>query len=116
MILIDFQQIYASILGIQRLPSGRFPERLDSDAYALPLAEYTRLATISAAREQEVDAIVINSDGNQQRRDYLLGLLGPGAVERVVDPGIEVVTRRLSVNGVLSDQCRDATNRWFLRI
>ena len=115
-ILIDFQQIYAGILGIERLPNGRFPERLDSDAYALALAEYGRRAMITGAVTQEVDAIVTNSDGNQTRRDFLLGLLGPGASERVIDPGIAVVERRLSVDGVLSDQCREAISRWFSRI
>ena len=115
-VLIDFQQIYASLLGIQRLPSGRFPERLESDAYALALTEYARLSMIRGAVTQEVDAIVTNSDGNQQRRAYLLSLLPPGAIERVVDPGLAVVRQRLSVDGVLSQQCQEAANRWFLRI
>ena len=115
-VMIDFQQIYAGILGIQRLPSGRFPERLDSDAYALALAEYARRAMITGAVAQEVDAIVTNSDGNQTRRDFLLGLLGPGAAERVIDPGLAVVRQRLTVNGVFSMQCQEAANRWFSRI
>ena len=72
--------------------TGRFPERLDADAYALALAEFVRLSTIRAAREQEVDPIVTNSDGNRDRRGFLLGLLGPGATERVIDPGRDVVT------------------------
>ena len=116
-VIIDFQQIYAALLGIKRNPeTGRFPERLDADAYALALAEFVRLSTIRAAREQEVDPIVTNSDGNRDRRGFLLGLLGPGATERVIDPGRDVVTARLSVNGQLSRQCGDAIQRWFGRL
>ena len=115
-IMIDFQAIYANLVGVERLPSGRFPERLDSDAHALPMAEYVRRAAITGAVTQQVDAIVTNSDGDLTRRAFLLGLLGAGAEERVIDPGIEVVTERLSVDGVLSDQCRSATSRWYARL
>ena len=86
-IMIDFQAIYANLVGVERLPSGRFPERLDSDAHALPMAEYVRRAAITGAVTQQVDAIVTNSDGDLTRRAFLLGLLGAGAEERVIDPG-----------------------------
>ena len=115
-VLIDFQAIYSSILKIERLPNGRFPERRPEHQYALPMTEYIRRAAITGAMTQEVDAIVTNSDGNAERRTFLLGLLGPGATERVIDPGLEVVTERLSVDGTLSDQCRDAINRWYGRL
>ena len=118
-VIIDFQQIYAALLGIKRNPeTGRFPERLDADAYALALAEYVRLSTIRAAREQEIDVIATNSDGDGRRRQFLLGLLGPGSTERVIDPGIEVVTQRLTVgvNFEPSEQCRKAINRWYGRL
>ena len=114
--MIDFQRIYAGLLGIERLADGRFPERVDSDAYALPMAEYVRQAAITGAVTQEVGAIVTNSDGDRRRRDFLLGRLGPGATERIVDPGIEVVSQRLSVDGTLSDQCRAAIGRWYGRL
>ena len=57
-----------------------------------------------------------NSDGSPRRREYLRGLLGPGAVETVLDPGREVVAQRLSVDGRLSDQCNEAIQRWYTRI
>ena len=41
-VVVEFQEIYATLLGIRRLPSGRYPERLESDAYIMPLVEYTR--------------------------------------------------------------------------
>ena len=42
-VVIDFQSLYASVLGIERDPeTGRYPERLLSQAYGLALAEYIR--------------------------------------------------------------------------
>lgn len=115
-VLIDFQALYASLLGIRRDPeTGRYPERLDIQDFALPIAEYVRLTMINRAVENEVDVVATNSDGAPQRRGFLLGLLGPGAVERVIDPGIEVVRERLAVDGVLSTQCEQAIGRWYAR-
>ena len=112
-VLIEFQELYATLLGIERLPSGRYPERLDSDAYALPLTEYVRRTAITAARERDITVIVTNSDGTPERRTALLGFIGPGSSEIVVDPGEDVVTRNLSRGGKLSNQCRDAKDRWY---
>ena len=61
----------------------------------------------------DIEIIATNSDGSPQRREYLRGLLGPGAVETVLDPGRTIVEERLSINGVLSQQCRNGINRWF---
>ena len=98
-----------------RLPNGRYPERLERDAYALSLAEYQRHAIITGATQREIDVITTNSDGSPARRQRLLGLLGPGAVERVIDPGREIVTARLSdsLTGTLSDGCGKAIERWY---
>lgn len=116
-LLIDFQGFYAAVLGIQRDPeTGRYPEREESDEYALPVAEYMRRSAITVALSNELFAVVTNSDGDSERRSFLLGLLGADASERVVDPGLEVVRGRLSVEGVLSDQCGDAIDRWYTRI
>ena len=90
-VLVDFQSIYATLLGLERLPNGRYPERLESQAYALATTEYVRRATITAARERQIDVIATNSDGSVVRRRQLLSLLGPGASERVIDPGRDVV-------------------------
>ena len=56
-ILIDFQTLYASLLGIERNPGGRYPERLPQDDYALPLTEYTRRATITGAVERDLTVV-----------------------------------------------------------
>ena len=112
-VLVEFQELYATLLGIERLPSGRYPERLDSDAYALPLTEYVRRAAITSARERDITPIVTNSDGLQERRTALLGYLGPGSREIVVDPGLAVVEANLAIDDEVSEQCRKAINRWY---
>ena len=115
-VVIEFQEIYALLLGVDRLDSGRYPPRLESDAFAMPLTEYLRRTAISAATARDITPIVSNSDGDPERRRALLGFMGPGSRETVIDPGIEVVTERLSVEGYLDPDCRTALNRWYSRI
>ena len=115
-ILVEFQEIYATLLGIERLPSGRYPERQPADEFAIPLSSQIRLGVLAAAKAQEVAAIVTNSDGDSTRRNRLLSQMPFGATERVIDPGFEIVAERLSVNGTLSEQCRGAIRRWYGRI
>ena len=113
---VHFQELYAALLGIQRDPlTGRYPERNPADAYIMPTVEYTRRAIITSAVERDLDVIASNSDGSPVRRAQLLGYLGQGAVERIVDPGRDVVAARLAdpVSGVLSLQCEGALSRWF---
>ena len=112
--IVDFQAIYAALLLLRRGDDGRYPERDPADAHLLALSEYTRKAMISGALLMDIEIIATNSDGSPARREYLRGLLGPGAVETVLNPGQAVVEERLSVNGVLSQQCKNSVNRWFL--
>ena len=114
--IVDFQALYSAALLLRRRDDGRYPERDPADAHLLALAEYVRRAMITGAREMDIEIIATNSDGSPQRREYLRGLLGPGAVEVVLDPGRAAVEQRLSVNGVLSQQCRDGISRWFSRL
>ena len=117
LVVADFQAVYAALILQERLASGRYPERNPAHAaYLLPLAEYTRQAIITGAAEMDVDVIATNSDGNGARRSYLLQRLGPGATERVIDPGIDVVRERLAVDGVLSDSCEGAIQRYYSRL
>ena len=92
-VLADFQSLYAAISGDTRGPDGRFPLR---DDRLLPTVEYLRRAVITAAVNRDIDVIATNSDGDPDRRAMLLGQLGAGATERIVDPGREVVAARLS--------------------
>ena len=114
--LIDFQAIHAALTGVERDPAtGRYPNGsrvLD----LLPLTEFIRQAAIRAARERDVPMVVTNSDGDRGRRDQLLGLMGASAVERVIDPGRGVVEARLSIEGVLTDECGQAIDRWYKRL
>ena len=115
-VILDVQQIYAILLGLERDPStGRYPQRLERDAHALRLAEYLRRVAITAAVARGIRAITTNSDGDPERRRFLLSELGPGATELVIDPGYDEITRRLSVDGNISPQCAQARSRWFDR-
>ena len=118
LVVADFQEILASLLLLERDPvTGRYPQRRESQAsWSLPLAEYVRMTIIGAAQERGVGVITTNSDGSPERRALLLSRLGPGAVERVIDPGLNIVAERLSVDGTLDPACRDAINRWYGRL
>ena len=58
-------------------------------------------------------------DANTANGDFgaYIGLAqGIDASEEILDPGIDVVKRRLSVNGRLSGQCEQAISRWYGRL
>ena len=111
----DFQSIVVALLALVRGPDGKFPVR---PTWVLPLAEYVRQAVITGAQAREIFTIITNSDGSAQRRNALLARLGPGSVERVVDPGFDVVRARLAdeISGELSDDCAGAISRWYSRV
>ena len=115
-VAIDFQAIYAAILLLERRSDGRYPERLAHQSWAIPLTEYIRQAAVTGAALMEIDAIFTNSDGSMARRLSILERLGIGTAEQVIDPGIDVARERLAVDGVLSDQCNEAINRWYGRV
>ena len=62
---------------------------------------------ITGAVARQIDVIATNSDGDPARREFLLGQLGPGATEQIVDPGEGIVGARLSdpETGILSPEC-----------
>ena len=111
-VIADFQSTYAAMTGDQRGPDGRYPLR---DENLLPTTEYVRKAIITAAVGREIFVIATNSDGSPDRRQELLGLLGDGATEQIIDPGEDVVRRRLSTKGALSKECGQAIKRWYGR-
>ena len=116
MVAADYQTILAALTLLEREASGRFPPRRESQAsWLLPLTEYVRMTIIGAAQDRGVDVVTTNSDGSPERRALLLSRLG-GATERVIDPGLNIVTQRLSVDGTLSEQCRGAIQRWYGRL
>lgn len=113
-VVADFQSLVVAVLQHERGPDGTFPPRPD---WVLPMAEHLRREVIDAARAREIDVIATNSDGDEGRRRRLLERMGPGARERVIDPGRAVVTARLSSwSGRLSGACRSAIDRWYGRL
>ena len=83
----------------------------------MPLTEYVRRAIVTGAVNREIDVIATNSDGDPDRRAFLLSQLGEGTTERIVDPGRDVVAARLAdpATGELSGECDAALNRWYGR-
>ena len=118
MVAVGFQEILAMLTMLERGPDGRYPERLASQAsWLLPLTEYTRQAIITGAGLMDVEVVATSSDGAATRRETLLQRLGPGSREIVLDPGRAVVEANLAgPDGVLSDQCGQAINRWYGRL
>ena len=110
--IADFQAVYAALTGDLRGPDGRYPLR---DDRLLPLTEYLRRAIITGSLARDIEVIATNSDGDPARRQFLLGQLGEGATERIVDPGREIVAARLSdpETGILSTECDAAISRWY---
>ena len=86
------------------------------DDFVIPLVEELRRDLVEAATAREIFVIATNSDGSPVKRAALLQLLGPGSAEQVIDPGRDVVTARLSVDGELSVQCEQAIDRWYGRL
>ena len=112
--IADFQAVFAALTGDLRGPDGRFPLR---DERLLPLTEYVRRAIITGSLARDIAVIATNSDGDPARRAFLLEQLGPGAAERIVDPGRETVAARLAdpETGKLSAECGAAIDRWYRR-
>ena len=111
-IVVDYSAIYAALTLAQRGPDGKYPDRPTPDPL-VPLTEVVRQRTIRTAVERDIGVVATNSDGRPARREYLRGLLGAGAVERVVDPGRAVVAARLSGPAGLSEACSAAIDRWY---
>ena len=116
MVAADFQSILVALTLLERRANGRYPNRNPAQAaWLLPMTEAIRQTIITIAAEREIDVVATNSDGSPTRRGFLLSRLGPGAVETILDPGIDVVTQRLAVDGVLSEDCGQAISRWYGR-
>ena len=112
-VIADFQLVYRALTDVERGRDGRYPLR---DERLLPLTEYVRRALITGAVQRDIDVIATNSDGDPERRAFLLSQLGEGATERIVDPGRVIVEARLSDphTGELSAACAAAVSRWYV--
>ena len=116
--VIDFQSILAAVLQLRRGEDGRYPPRDASAERVMPLVEAMRRDAIDYAVSAELEIVATNSDGDPERRQFLLDRLGVGATEIVIDPGREIVEARLadSVTGELTEQCSQAIGRFYDRI
>ena len=112
----DVQSILAALLLLERLPDGRYPERLDDQQYALTMVEYLRTTLIRQALENDQPVIVtISEPPGRPRYTALFALFGGQAKEEVVDPGIGVIVERLTLPGATepSQQCIEAASRYY---
>ena len=111
-VILEIQELYASLLGLRRDPAtGRYPERDERDAHALRLAEYLRRAGITAAVERGIRVITTNSDSDAARRRFLLGELGSGATERIVTVDYDVA-HVAACRGPTAQLRSNAGQRW----
>ena len=117
MIASDFQSVLAALILLQRTEDGRYPPRNPlQDPWLLPMTEAVRQTIITVAVDRDIAVVATSSDGSPARRAHMLERLGPNSVERIIDPGIDVVSARLSgPSGELSDQCRAAITRFYGR-
>ena len=119
LVLVEWQELYRAVTGTRRGPDGKYPERTEADHSLYPLVTYLRTTAIRQAVARDLPLIVTNSDGHPGRRRRLLELMGGSldATERIIDPGRQVVEERLAgPDGVLSDQCAGAVDRWYGRL
>ena len=102
----------------RRDPPARSSPAAAGPAHTPAAPPYVRRAIITGAVARDIEVIATNSDGDPARRAFLLGQLGTGALERIVDPGEAVVSARLAdpETGELSDECDEAIGRWYTRI
>ena len=114
-VVADFQSVVVALLQLERLADGRYPVR---PGWVLPLTEYVRRSIITGAVARDISVVVTNSDGASERRKFLLAQLGPGATEKIIDPGRATVEARLAdaATGQLSPECQQASNRWYARL
>ena len=105
----------AALLLIERLPDGRYPERLDDQAYALAMVEYLRTTMIRRALDDDRPVVATISEPADGPRHTALGaLFGGQAKQEVLDPGLDIIVERLAgPDGQLSQQCTDAVERWY---
>ena len=112
-VLADLTLLWAAVRALRRGPDGRFPVRPDSDP-GLALAAYLRTTAVRQGLQQGRNVIVTTGTPDTalgwQRLAEDAGV--PFNV-RTIDPGRAVVERRLSIGGVVSDDCGRVIRRWY---
>ena len=111
----DFTSILAGLLLLERDPeTGRFPPRDQAAERLIPLVAAIKAAVVREALDRGLTVVETNSNGSPAQRQRLLAALG-GGVERILDPGRQVVEQRLAdpVTSQLSSECKKATGRYY---
>ena len=114
-ILADFTQIWAALRAVEREPDGRFPIRNDSDpSVRTGLTQYVKAAVVRQSLRLGLRTAVTSGTPRTvtkwqqiaREEDALFSV-------QTVDPGIDVVKKRLAVDGELSPECERAIGRWY---
>ena len=86
----------------------------DDPAIQSGLAAYIRAAVVREALRQELRvAVTTGSPDTAVRWSGVAEETGAAFTVMTVDPGESVVRDRLTVNGVLSNECAGAIGRWY---
>ena len=114
-VVADLTAIWAALRGHERNSEGRYPVRTDDDpAIRTGLAAYIRAAVVRQALREDLDVGVTTGTPEMATKwGEVAAESGAAFNVLTVDPGEGVVRDRLSVDGVLSDECAGAIGRWY---
>ena len=114
-IVADLTGLWAALRGMERLPDGKYPVRLDDDpTVRTGLASYARAAVVRQALREGLATAVTSGTPDMATKWAAVAAEhdAPFAVT-TIDPGQPTVTARLAVDGELSPQCQKAVSRWY---
>ncbi len=114
-LLADVTALWAAVGVYDRGPDGRYPVRDDDDP-ALLAALYLQTTLVTYGLERGLNVAATTSRRDQVGRwQTLAASLGADFNVQTIDPGIDVVSERLTDpdTGKLSEECAKAINRWY---
>ena len=114
-VVADLTELWAALRGVRRGPDGRYPIRLDEDpAIATGLAVYQRAAAVRQGLRQGLRvAVTSGTPDTAAHWSEVAREAGAAFTVQTIDPGEAVVRDRLTVDGILPDQCEGAIRRWY---
>ena len=114
-VLADYTAIWAAVRAVERDNEGRYPVRQDSDpAVRSGLVPWVRAAVARQGLRLGLRvAVTSGSPGMATKWQQLAREEDALFALRTIDPGIDVVKKRLAVDGDLSPECERAIGRWY---
>ena len=111
----DLTAIWAALRGVERGPDGHFPIRLGDDpAIRTGLASYIRAAVVRQGLRDGLNvAVTSGSPDTAVKWSVVAEETGATFQVQTIDPGEATVRERLTVDGVLPDECEAAIGRWY---